>query len=76
MSGLLVIISSPSGGGKTSVIRTLMKSRDIDFKYSVSATTRKRRRSEINGKDYILKTKYYFRLRLRLSSLEIWEKRV
>lgn len=53
MRGLLVIISSPSGGGKTSVIKKLMKHYKMDFKYSISATTRKPRPGDIDGKDYL-----------------------
>ncbi|GAB4319309.1 MAG: guanylate kinase [Candidatus Zixiibacteriota bacterium] len=48
---LNVIISSPSGGGKTTVIRQLRR-RHPEFLYSLSVTTRERRRGERNGVHY------------------------
>jgi guanylate kinase len=51
-NALLVVLSSPSGGGKTSVIRRLLESGDPRYQHSVSATTRPRRPGETNGVDY------------------------
>jgi guanylate kinase len=50
--GYLVVISAPSGGGKTTVIRRLLENREPDFMYSVSATTRAPRQNEQHGRDY------------------------
>lgn len=50
--GLLVVISSPSGGGKTSIIRYLLQEGDPRYRYSISATTRARRPGEEDGLDY------------------------
>lgn len=50
--GLLVVISAPSGGGKTTIIRKVLESGNGDFRYSVSATTRPRRPNEVDGRDY------------------------
>ena len=58
-SGLLCVVSSPSGGGKTSVIRTILN-RHREYKYSISATTRKKRRQEIHGVDYYFLTDKQF----------------
>lgn len=49
--GKLIIFSAPSGSGKTSIVREIIKS-DIPFGFSVSATSREPRSGEINGKDY------------------------
>jgi guanylate kinase len=49
--GILLVLSSPSGAGKTTITRALVK-RDRGLKLSVSATTRKRRKGEIDGKHY------------------------
>ena len=49
--GLLFILSSPSGAGKTTLSRKLL-SEDDDIQLSVSATTRKPRPGEVDGKDY------------------------
>ena len=50
-SGLLVIISSPSGAGKSSLARELVDS-DPNISFSISFTTREKRRGELDGKDY------------------------
>ncbi len=51
VSGLLVVISAPSGAGKTSVLREVMERRP-DVRFSVSATTRPPREGEVDGRDY------------------------
>ena len=52
MAGKVVILSAPSGSGKTTLARYLLSVEKLNFKFSVSATTRKKRDHEINGKDY------------------------
>ncbi|SKA28745.1 guanylate kinase [Consotaella salsifontis] len=49
--GIMLVISSPSGAGKSTIARTLLES-DSQFSLSVSVTTRKRRGSEIDGVHY------------------------
>ncbi len=51
MSGFPVILSSPSGGGKTTIAHWLLESRS-DLGYSVSCTTRTPRPDEVEGTDY------------------------
>lgn len=51
MSGVLLVLSSPSGGGKTTIARRLLERRR-DLGYSVSATTRPMRTGEVHGRDY------------------------
>ncbi len=48
--GIMVVLSSPSGAGKTTLVKLLSKRKD--FKISISHTTRKPRDSEISDKDY------------------------
>ena len=48
--GIMVILSSPSGAGKTTLVKLIAESKD--FNISISHTTREPRVSEINGKDY------------------------
>ena len=52
MKGNLIIISSPSGGGKGTLIKEILKSTP-DIGYSVSYTTRAAREGEENGRDYL-----------------------
>jgi guanylate kinase len=47
----LLVLSSPSGGGKTTIARRLLERRE-DVGYSISATTRPRRTGEEHGRDY------------------------
>lgn len=70
--GLLIAISSPSGGGKTTVIREVRKRR-LEFGYSVSCTTREPRTGETNDKDYIFLTEQEFKQRIERDEFLEWE---
>ena len=50
-TGMMIIISSPSGAGKTTLVKLLFK-RNKNFEISISNTTRVPRKNEIEGKDY------------------------
>jgi guanylate kinase len=50
--GLMLILSSPSGAGKTTLTRMLLQMRELDLTLSISLTTRKRRSSEADGIHY------------------------
>lgn len=49
--GLMYVMSSPSGAGKTTITRALLKN-NTDVTISISATTRPRRAGEVHGQDY------------------------
>ncbi|CAN7559343.1 guanylate kinase [Pararhizobium sp. LjRoot238] len=53
--GLMLVISSPSGAGKSTIARNLLEA-DPQMSISVSVTTRKRRPSEIEGRHYFFKS--------------------
>jgi guanylate kinase len=55
----LLVLSAPSGGGKSSIARNLLQGRD-DLGYSVSATTRPIREGERDGADYYFLTREEF----------------
>ena len=57
--GVIVILSSPSGAGKTTLVKKISKRNK--FKISISHTTRKPRVSERNGKDYFFINNYKFK---------------
>ena len=61
--GVLVILSSPSGAGKPSIARALVEE-NKNFLFSVSATTRKSRPGEVNGREYHFLTVNEFRERI------------
>jgi guanylate kinase len=50
--GLMLVLSSPSGAGKTTLARSLLES-DPDISLSVSVTTRAKRPNEVEGRDYL-----------------------
>jgi guanylate kinase len=62
--GIMLVLSSPSGAGKTTLTRHLLDQENIDdpgkLELSVSATTRARRPSEIDGVHYHFRTKRQF----------------
>ena len=57
--GIVLVISSPSGAGKTTICKNIIEKLD-NVSLSVSVTTRKKRKSEIEGKDYFFKTNEEF----------------
>ena len=57
--GMLFVVSAPSGGGKTSLCKEVIK-RLPNFEHGVSYTTRKRRPTEVDGKDYHFVSKEKF----------------
>jgi guanylate kinase len=61
---LLIVLSAPSGGGKTTICRELLKIHD-NMKMSISATTRAPRPHENNGIDYFFLTEDEFERKIR-----------
>ena len=70
--GKLVVISAPSGAGKTSIARSVLLAHPA-FTYSVSATTRPRRPEEEHGRDYIFLTRDEFLRRVAAGEFVEWE---
>ncbi|HXE56897.1 MAG TPA: guanylate kinase [Gemmatimonadales bacterium] len=71
MKPFLLVLSSPSGGGKTTIARKLLQGRD-DLAYSVSATTRPRREGERDGVDYFFLTRDEFERRVAAGEFVEW----
>lgn len=71
MKGLLCVISSPSGGGKTTVIRKILE-RDRSLAYSISATTRPKRKEEKEGRDYYFLTEEEFKEKIKRGEFIEW----
>ncbi|MBK9388978.1 MAG: guanylate kinase [Bacteroidetes bacterium] len=72
MKGKLIIISAPSGAGKTTIVRHLLNS-GLNLSFSVSATTRPARGSEKNGIDYFFLTVPEFRMKIENNELVEWQ---
>jgi guanylate kinase len=70
--GRLIVISAPSGGGKTTIAREILK-RHPELHFSVSATTRPKRDGEVEGKHYYYLTREEFRARVDRGEVIEWE---
>jgi guanylate kinase len=69
--GIYIAVSAPSGAGKTSICKRLMKMFP-EIRYSVSYTTRPPRRREQNGKDYVFISDEDFRERIKKGGFVEW----
>ena len=72
MSKNLIVLSAPSGTGKTTICKELLK-RNKNWKFSVSATTRPPRENEIDGKDYIFMSNQKFDHMAKFGDFLEWE---
>ena len=70
--GKAIIISAPSGAGKTTLVKRLLES-GLPIKFSISACSRKPRKDEINGKDYYFLTIAEFKTQIQNNSFIEWE---
>lgn len=70
--GKLVIFSAPSGSGKTTIVRELLK-HFPQFEFSISATSRQPRGQEQNGVDYYFMSNEEFRQRVERDEFVEWE---
>ena len=70
--GKLVIFSAPSGSGKTTIVRELLKRYDC-FEFSISATSRQPRGQEQNGVDYYFMSNDEFKARVARDVFVEWE---
>ena len=70
--GKLIIFSAPSGSGKTTIVRELLKHFG-NFEFSISATSRQPRGAEQNGVDYYFMSAEEFRERVERGEFVEWE---
>lgn len=74
MSGKIIILSAPSGTGKSTIIKHLMATRpDLDLHFSISATSRKPRVGETHEKEYYFLTEEEFRRKIAAGEFVEWE---
>jgi guanylate kinase len=72
MSGKLIIFSAPSGAGKTTLVKHLLE-KNLPVEFSISATSRKPRVGEVNGKDYYFLSVEDFQQKLKDAQFIEWE---
>ena len=72
MKGRLVIISAPSGAGKTTIVNHLLE-KGLELEFSISATTRPPRGNEENGKEYWFISADEFTARINNCEFAEWE---
>jgi len=70
--GTLIVVSAPSGAGKTTIVKAML-AKYPSFLFSVSATTRPKRESEIDGSDYFFLQRQEFQRRVNAGQLVEWE---
>jgi guanylate kinase len=69
----IIIIAAPSGAGKTSVVRHLLKVMPGQLSFSISAATRKPRNNEKDGVDYYFLSVEDFEARIKADAFVEWE---
>ena len=71
--GKLIVFSAPSGSGKTTIVRHLLKQKELNLEFSISATSREKRGQEIDGKDYYYLSLEEFKNKIRNKAFLEWE---
>jgi len=71
-TGKCIIVSAPSGAGKTTIVRSLL-AQGLRLTFSVSATNRAKRSFEVDGKDYFFISMKEFREKVEQDAFIEWE---
>ena len=71
--GKIIILSAPSGTGKSTIIKELMKAEDLGLGFSISATSRSPRPGETDGREYYFITPDEFARRVDAGEFVEWE---
>jgi len=71
--GKLLIFSAPSGSGKTTIVRHLLKQAELNLAFSVSATSRRRRGKEKEGQHYYFISVSEFKKHIKNDDFLEWE---
>jgi len=69
----LIVFTAPSGAGKTTIARHLLKKYDSHLSFSTSATTREMREGEVEGKDYYFLSNEEFMQKVEKDEFIEWE---
>jgi guanylate kinase len=71
--GKLIVFSAPSGSGKTTIVRHLLKQERFGLEFSISATSREARGKEIDGEDYYFISASEFKQKIKADEFLEWE---
>jgi guanylate kinase len=71
--GKLIVFSAPSGSGKTTIVRYLLAQEELNLEFSISATSREPRGTEVNGKDYYFLSLSDFKKKIKNDEFLEWE---
>ncbi|MFI0428853.1 guanylate kinase [Mariniflexile sp. HMF6888] len=71
--GKLIVFSAPSGSGKTTIVRHLLGIKDLNLEFSISATSREKRGTEVDGKDYYYLSLKEFKNKIKNDEFLEWE---
>jgi len=71
--GKLIVFSAPSGSGKTTIVRHLLKQKELNLEFSISATSREKRGTEKEGKDYYFLSFEDFKKKIKNDAFLEWE---
>ncbi|MDA0178092.1 Guanylate kinase [Mesoflavibacter sp. HG96] len=71
--GKLIVFSAPSGSGKTTIVRHLLKDDNLNLAFSISATSREKRGTEEHGKDYYFLSLKDFKQHIKDDDFLEWE---
>jgi len=72
-SGKLIVFSAPSGSGKTTIVRHLLTQKELNLEFSVSATSREKRGTEVDAKDYYFLSIDDFKQHIKADEFLEWE---
>jgi guanylate kinase len=71
--GKLIVFSAPSGSGKTTIVKYLLAQEELNLEFSISATSREPRGTEVHGKDYYFLSLREFKDKIKKDEFLEWE---